>query len=249
MRTKTLLFSIVWLGGAMVAPTGSPLRKPPRIPIDRPSRTRTNSSSRRRPRRPSSTRAISPAPFACGCSSARAPIASTITSDSTSTVRTRTTAHSHQVYTGGGLIDIRTIEATGRQRERPSLRRYRAVLEAMTVGIGADIWGDIPYSEAVTNTKTPKLDPQQHVYAGIQAKLDTAITMLTAGTGAGPGGADLFYGGDATKWLRLAHTLQGAVLPARRRAPGHAGVPERARRGAARAADGRRHGLVPVGRP
>jgi len=82
------------------------------------------------------------------------------------------------------------------------------VLEAMTVGIGADIWGDIPYSEAVANTKTPKLDPQQDIYAGIQAKLDTAVTMLTAATGTGPGGADLFYGGDATKWLRLAHTLK-----------------------------------------
>jgi len=41
----------------------------------------------------------------------------------------------------------------------------------------------------------------------VQAKLDTAITLL-AGTGTGPGGADLFYGGNKTKWLRLAHTLK-----------------------------------------
>jgi starch-binding outer membrane protein, SusD/RagB family len=45
------------------------------------------------------------------------------------------------------------------------------------------------------------------VYAGIQAKLDTAITQL-AGTGPTPGGSDLYYGGDKTKWLRLAHTLK-----------------------------------------
>ncbi len=45
------------------------------------------------------------------------------------------------------------------------------------------------------------------MYAAVQAKLDTAITLL-GGTGTGPAGADLFYGGNKTKWLRLAHTLK-----------------------------------------
>src|SRR4051812_4370560 len=75
------------------------------------------------------------------------------------------------LYTGGGLIDIRTIEARADSANDQVYGGIARVLEAMTVGIGADIWGDIPYSEAVTNTKTPKLDPQQEVYAGIQAKL------------------------------------------------------------------------------
>lgn len=52
-----------------------------------------------------------------------------------------------------------------------------------------------------------RLDAQKQVYAAIQAKLDTAVTLL-AGTGTGPGAADLFYGGDKAKWLRLAHTLK-----------------------------------------
>jgi starch-binding outer membrane protein, SusD/RagB family len=112
------------------------------------------------------------------------------------------------IYTGGGLIDIRTIEARADSSKDQVYGGIGRVLEAMTVGIGADIWGDIPYSEAVANTVTPKLDPQEQVYAAIQAKLDTAVTMLTAATGAGPAGADLFYGGNATKWLRLAHTLK-----------------------------------------
>ena len=49
------------------------------------------------------------------------------------------------------------------------------VLEAMTVGIATDVWGDIPYSQAVSNTISPTLDPQEQVYAAIQAKLDTAV--------------------------------------------------------------------------
>jgi starch-binding outer membrane protein, SusD/RagB family len=112
-----------------------------------------------------------------------------------------------QVYTGGGLLDIRKIEATADTAKDNVYGGVARVLEAMAVGLAADVWGDIPYSEAVSNTISPKLDPQEQVYAAVQAKLDTAITLL-AGTGTGPGGADLFYGGDKTKWLRLAHTLK-----------------------------------------
>jgi starch-binding outer membrane protein, SusD/RagB family len=112
------------------------------------------------------------------------------------------------IYTGGGLIDIRTIESKADAAKDQVYGGIARVLEAMTVGIGTDVWGDIPYSQAVSDTVSPALDPQEQVYAGIQAKLDTAVTMLTSKTGAGPGSADLFYGGDATKWLRLAHTLK-----------------------------------------
>jgi hypothetical protein len=112
-----------------------------------------------------------------------------------------------QVYTGGGLLDIRKIEAIADSSKDNVYGGVARVLEALTVGLAADVWGDIPYSEAVSNTISPKLDPQEQVYAAIQAKLDTAITLL-AGTGTGPSGADLFYGGDKTKWLRLAHTVK-----------------------------------------
>jgi len=113
-----------------------------------------------------------------------------------------------QIYTGGGLLDIRKIQQLADTAGDNVYGGIARVMEALTVGLGTDIWGDIPYSAAVTDSATPKLDPQQEVYAAIQAKLDTAVTLLTSGTGAGPGDADLFYGGDAQKWLRLAHTLK-----------------------------------------
>jgi starch-binding outer membrane protein, SusD/RagB family len=113
-----------------------------------------------------------------------------------------------QVYTGGGLLDIRKIQAIADSAKDNTYAGIGRVLEALTVGLAADVWGDIPYSEAVANTISPKLDPQQEVYAAVQAKLDTAVTLLASKTGTGPAGADLFYGGDATKWLRLAHTLK-----------------------------------------
>jgi hypothetical protein len=113
-----------------------------------------------------------------------------------------------QVYAAGGLVDIRRIQSIADEAKDQTYGGIGRVLEALAVGFAADIWGDIPYSQAVTDTTSPALDPQEQVYAAIQAKLDTAITLLTAKTGAGPGGADLYYGGNATKWLRLAHTLK-----------------------------------------
>ena len=112
-----------------------------------------------------------------------------------------------QVYTGGGLLDIRKIEAIADSAKDDVYGGVGRVLEALTVGLAADVWGDIPYSEAVANAISPKLDPQEDAYAAVQAKLDTAITLL-AGNGTGPAGADLFYDGSKTKWLRLAHTLK-----------------------------------------
>ena len=112
-------------------------------------------------------------------------------------------------YTGGGLIDIRKLQAkVTDQKDRTYLGIAKAV-EAFDIGTAADIWGDIPYSEAVNPAiATPKLDKQLDVYAAIEALLSSAITDLAAGQGAGPKGADLVYAGSATKWTALAHTLK-----------------------------------------
>lgn len=115
------------------------------------------------------------------------------------------------IYTGGGLIDERTLQAQTIATNDSVYAGIGKVLEALTIGTAADVWGDIPYSQAVSDSLTPKLDPQQDVYAAVQAKLDTAITFLkcaTPGVCAGPGSADIWYNGDPTLWLELAHTLK-----------------------------------------
>lgn len=111
------------------------------------------------------------------------------------------------VYQGGGLLDLRKIEASADADGDAVYGAVARVWEAYVVGTAADIWGNIPYSEAVSDVETPQLDPQASVYAAVQAKLDTAITML-GGSGVGPGSADLVFGGDKTKWLQTAHTLK-----------------------------------------
>jgi len=115
------------------------------------------------------------------------------------------------IYTGGGLADIRSLEVQSLAAGDSVFAGIGLTIEGLTMGTAADVWGDVPYSQAVDSTiTTPALDPQQTVYATVQAKLDTAILYLacTGVTCVGPGTVDLWYGGDAAIWTELAHTLK-----------------------------------------
>lgn len=124
-------------------------------------------------------------------------------------------------YTGGGLVDLRTIQASTRESNDQVYLGVAQVWEALVMSHVADWWGDVPYREAVNpDIRTPALDPQQQVYADLQLKLDTAIANL-GGAGAGPGPFDLIYGGDKAKWTRLARTLKARLyLHTAERVPG-----------------------------
>lgn len=115
----------------------------------------------------------------------------------------------NNIYTGGGLIDIR--EALSRA-EAAGDRTYSGILkvwEAYLMGESASLWGALPYSEAVTaGIETPKLDDQAEIYAAVQALLTQAIADLQSAQGPGPGPVDLVYGGNRAKWIEAAHTLK-----------------------------------------
>ncbi len=114
-----------------------------------------------------------------------------------------------QVYTRGGLKDLRTIQSRALAVGDSGFAGVAAVLEAWAIGFAADAWGDVPYSEALDTTNaTPVLDPQQGVYAAAQAKLDDAIAYLGASSTGTSVAVDLIYGGDLAKWSALANTLK-----------------------------------------
>lgn len=115
-------------------------------------------------------------------------------------------------YGSGGLIDIRTgIELANEDGRRVYAGVFK-VYEAYLIGMAADIFGNIPYRQAVdAEIISPELDPQMQVYADLQALLDEAIGDLQSGAGAGPGGVDLNFGGDATCWIEVANSLKARL--------------------------------------
>ena len=127
-----------------------------------------------------------------------------------------TTTYFSRVYTGGGLVDIKEVVRVARLNGDSVFAGTGMVLEALTMGTAASLWGDIPYSEAGDPVAfpVPKLDPQRDVYRQVLGKLDTATLWLakTGGLNRGPASSDIIYsGGNAAaiaNWTRAANTLK-----------------------------------------
>ena len=113
------------------------------------------------------------------------------------------------LYTGGGLIDLRLAQGQARDDGRTLYLGILEVYEAYMIGMGAAVYGDIPYSEAVNpDISEPNLDAQRAVYDAVIVLLDQAIADLTTGAGAGPASADFAFGGDAAAWIDVAQTAK-----------------------------------------
>ena len=111
------------------------------------------------------------------------------------------------VYDAGGLIDIRQVEATASTAGDRVWLGIAKIWEAFAIGTAADLWGDVPYSNALTSGQ-PSLDGQAAVYASLQTLLDGAIADLASGVGTGPAEVDLIFGGSPSKWIATANTLK-----------------------------------------
>jgi hypothetical protein len=117
-----------------------------------------------------------------------------------------TIAEFPSIYDAGGLLDIKTIEERSDAAGDMQYKGIAEVWEALVIGTAADVYGDIPYRDAVGTSAHPTYDPQLQVYDDVEAKLDQAITDL-AGAGPGPGANDFVYGGDVARWTAAANTL------------------------------------------
>ncbi len=123
------------------------------------------------------------------------------------------TSHNLQMiylYAGGGLVDIRQIR---KEAEEKGWRVYASIVktwEALNMGTAASLWGDLPYSEAVSDVATPRLDPQKDIYDALQALLDSAIADLQTGQGYIPPN-DHVYGGNPGLWIAAANALKARL--------------------------------------
>jgi hypothetical protein len=111
-------------------------------------------------------------------------------------------------YGGGGLVDIKQIETDVQANGDSTWLGIAKIWEALTIGTISDMWGDVPYSQAVAGNTAPKLDNRFAILANVQTVLDQAIAELNNGAGAGPGTADLVFGGNRARWIKAAWTLK-----------------------------------------
>lgn len=88
------------------------------------------------------------------------------------------------------------------------------VMKSFLFGLMTDLWGDVPYSEALLaqegGTMTAKYDRQEDIYMGLLADLEHANQLLSkpAAQYAAPlGSSDLYFNGNPAKWQRFANSL------------------------------------------
>lgn len=82
------------------------------------------------------------------------------------------------------------------------------IIQGNNYALAASMFGDIPFSQALQGLENakPVYDTQESVYNGAQALIDAGIADL--GSATGYAGGDLYYDGDAAKWIAAANALK-----------------------------------------
>ena len=82
------------------------------------------------------------------------------------------------------------------------------ILNVYTYERLTNIFGDVPYSEALTESNLPKFDDAETIYLDLLVRLDAAIGNLDASTGSFSGGYDNLFEGDVAMWKQFAYGLK-----------------------------------------
>jgi hypothetical protein len=122
-----------------------------------------------------------------------------------------------------GLNNLRILNEKAETNSNFNYAAIAKILMALTLGTATDLWGDIPYSQALMGSENfiPVYDSQESIYQEIQRLLDNAIADIGNNSIIKPSGDDFFYGGAMDKWQRLAYTLKARYYMHLTKAPGH----------------------------
>lgn len=122
----------------------------------------------------------------------------------------------------GALVNYQKIIQIADATNSKAYTGIAKIMKAYTFALATDVWGDIPYSQALQGEANlqPRLDKQEDIYKGntaqgIQSLFDLVregiadLNVATAPTyvASKPTTDDLIYGGDLTKWKRAGNTL------------------------------------------
>ena len=108
------------------------------------------------------------------------------------------------------LPDLKRIKEMTADDEN---RGYYFVAEALSIftwQILTDVWGDIPYFEALRAEEDifhPKCDTQEAIYGDLMERINEVLTIDLSESSINKG-QDMIFGGDLSKWYQFANTLK-----------------------------------------
>jgi len=116
-------------------------------------------------------------------------------------------------YYTGHLLDLQLVIERSEEAGNDRLEAMGRILKAWSFQHITDLFGDIPYSEALTGhtpdpITSPVYDSQESIYNSLFEEWALAVARLGTGVGPAIGGADLIYNGDDGKWVKWANSLR-----------------------------------------
>lgn len=116
------------------------------------------------------------------------------------------------IYSGdrGALRDVTTVMDLWKDQEGYELDYNMArIVRVYGMHRMTDLYGDIPYSQAgrPNEYSYPVYDAQKDIYMDMLKELDEAQANLKAGGVAKVGKQDVYFQGDAEKWVKFANSL------------------------------------------
>ena len=111
------------------------------------------------------------------------------------------------------IADSQAMYTLAGKEGNSNLKGISLILQANAFQILTDLYGPIPFTEFnKSGNFKPVYDSQEVVYDGILNLLTQADAILASGSGIIPPTSDLVYGGDTSKWRKLANSLKFKAL-------------------------------------
>lgn len=118
---------------------------------------------------------------------------------------------------GGGMMNLQKIISLNTEEDTKVIASVYGsnnnqiavarILKAWIFQMMTDVWGYIPYSQAlnIAETTLPAYDSQQDIYSGLLAELEAAVEQIDDGPGVQ---GDIIYGGNMDAWKKFANSLR-----------------------------------------
>lgn len=117
----------------------------------------------------------------------------------------------YQELTAGVLADLNKIKKlTVNNEESKGIYFVAEVLSIYTWQVITDVWGDVPYFEALRgdeNISSPRFDAGDAIYADLEQRIDNLLAMDMTDASL-DGKYDFIYNGDIDNWTRFANSLK-----------------------------------------
>jgi hypothetical protein len=110
----------------------------------------------------------------------------------------------------------RTLYDLAEKNGREQYMALSRILEVFNFALITDLWGDIPYSEALRSKSDqiiyPKYDRQEEIYPDLIRKLKEANAVLQNTSLSIDAASDVLYGGNKERWRKFANSLRLRLL-------------------------------------